>query len=66
MKLLIVGSNANNGSHCGLSYSNSNNAFGNSNDNIGARLNITLKRKQVRISHWSEMVNTVAPVSMEG
>ena len=39
VKLLIVGGNANNGSQCGVSYSNSNNGFGNANDNIGARLN---------------------------
>lgn len=47
VELLIVGSNANNGSQCGLSYANSNNAFSNSNDNIGARLKIyTIKRKR--------------------
>ena len=40
VELLIVGSNANNGSQCGLSYANSNNGFSNSNTNIGARLKI--------------------------
>lgn len=35
--LLLWGGNANNGSHCGLVYSNSNNAFSNSNSNIAAR-----------------------------
>lgn len=38
MELLNVGGNANNGSQCGLSYTNSNNGFSNSNTNIGARL----------------------------
>lgn len=38
VELLNVGGNANNGSHCGLSYTNSNNGFSNSNTNIGARL----------------------------
>lgn len=38
VELLIVGSNANNGAQCGLSYANSNNGFSNANDNIGARL----------------------------
>ncbi len=38
-ELLNVGGNSNNGSICGLSASNSNNAFSNSNANIGARLN---------------------------
>jgi len=38
VELLNVGGNANNGAHCGLSNSNSNNAFSNSNTNIGARL----------------------------
>lgn len=36
--LLIVGGNSNNGSICGLTASNSNNGFSNSNANIGARL----------------------------
>nr|DAF11124.1 MAG TPA: hypothetical protein [Bacteriophage sp.]DAH70519.1 MAG TPA: hypothetical protein [Caudoviricetes sp.]DAU17256.1 MAG TPA: hypothetical protein [Caudoviricetes sp.] len=40
MELLQVGGNANNGSQCGVAYSNSNNGFSNSNTNIGARLNI--------------------------
>ena len=40
VELLNVGGNANNGAQCGLSYANSNNAFSNSNTNIGARLNI--------------------------
>ncbi len=38
--LLYVGGNANNGSICGLSASNANNGFSNSNANIGARLKI--------------------------
>lgn len=38
MVLLHVGGNANNRSQCGLSYANSNNGFGDSNSNIGARL----------------------------
>lgn len=42
VELLNVGGNANNGAQCGISYANSNNAFSNSNTNIGARLNITL------------------------
>lgn len=40
-RLLYVGSNANNGSICGLSASNSNNGFGNANGNIGARLSFS-------------------------
>ena len=38
--LLIVGGNSNNGSICGLTASNSNNGFSNSNANIGSRLEI--------------------------
>lgn len=38
VELLNVGGNANNGSQCGLSYANSNNAFSDSRTNIGARL----------------------------
>lgn len=38
MSLLHVGSTANNGSICGLSASNANDGFGNSNANNGARL----------------------------
>lgn len=40
VELLIAGSNADNGSQCGLAYVNSNNAFSNSNANIGARLKL--------------------------
>lgn len=36
-KLLLWGGNANNGTNSGLGYANSNNAFSNSNANIGAR-----------------------------
>ena len=43
MRLLYVGSNANNGSLCGLSASNANNPFSNSNANIGARLKFIYK-----------------------
>lgn len=35
--LLLWGGNANNGSNCGLVYSNSNNAWSNANSNIAAR-----------------------------
>ena len=42
-RLLYVGGNANNGSICGLSASNANNGFSNSNANIGARLKFILK-----------------------
>lgn len=45
VRLLNVGGNANNGSICGLSCSNANNAFTNSNANIGARLKFILKHK---------------------
>lgn len=38
--LLIVGGNSNNGSLCGLTATNSNNGFSNSDANIGARLTI--------------------------
>lgn len=38
VRLLLVGGNANNGSGCGLSASNANNGFSNSNANTGARL----------------------------
>lgn len=38
--LLIVGGNSNNGSICGLTATNSNNGFSNSDANIGARLTI--------------------------
>lgn len=54
-RLLYVGGNANNGSACGLSYSNSNNGFSNTNTNIGSRLKFSLKK----------LFNTVEPVSME-
>lgn len=63
VELLIVGSNANNGSQCGLSYSNSNNAFSNSNDNIGARLIFDTIIKYGDASE--EDGRTVEPVSME-
>ena len=39
-ELFIVGANANNGSIAGLSATNSNNVFSNSNANIGARLTL--------------------------
>jgi len=45
VRLLYVGGNANNGSICGLSASNANNDFSNSNANIGARLKFILKNK---------------------
>ena len=45
-RLLYVGGNANNGSICGLSCSNANNAFSNSNANIGSRLNFILGKIQ--------------------
>ena len=38
MELLQVGGNANNGSQCGVAYSNSNNGFSDSGTFIGARL----------------------------
>lgn len=38
IKLWLFGGNSNNGSHCGLAASNSNNAWSNSNANISARL----------------------------
>ena len=41
VELLIVGSNANNGSQAGLGYVNSNNAWSNTNTNIGARLTLS-------------------------
>jgi len=44
-RLLHVGGNANNGSLCGLSASNANNAFSNSNPNIGARLAFNRNKK---------------------
>ena len=34
------GGNSNNGSNCGLAYTNSNNVWSNSNTNIGARLTL--------------------------
>ena len=43
VELLNVGGNANNGAQCGLAYANSNNAFSNSNTNIGARLKLYTK-----------------------
>lgn len=43
--LCLWGGNANNGTHCGLGYSNSNNAFSNSNTNIGARLTYERNRR---------------------
>ena len=45
MRLLHVGSNANNGSLCGLSASNANNPFSNSNANYGARLKFIYKKQ---------------------
>ena len=36
-EVLIWGGNANNGANCGLAYANSNNAWSNSNANIGSR-----------------------------
>lgn len=44
VRLLYVGGNANNGSICGLSASNANNGFSNSNANIGARLKFILNQ----------------------
>ena len=38
VELLIVGSNANNGANCGVSYAGSYNGFGYSSAYIGARL----------------------------
>ena len=45
VRLLYVGGGANNGSACGLSASNANNAFSNSNANIGGRLKFILNKK---------------------
>lgn len=39
IRVLLVGSNANNGALGGLSAANANNVFSNANANIGARLN---------------------------
>lgn len=66
VELLIVGSNANNGSQCGLSYANSNNGFSNANDNIGARLNISTIKTKTEMQSTLRTGHTVAPVSMEG
>ena len=66
VELLIVGSNANNGSQCGLSYANSNNAFGNSNDNIGARLKFNTIKRYGDAVHKVRTGHTIEPVSMEG
>ena len=65
VELLIVGSNANNGSQCGLSYANSNNGFSNANDNIGARLKIYTE-KNMETQATIRSGRTVEPVSMEG
>ena len=65
VELLIVGSNANNGSQCGLSYANSNNGFSNSNTNIGARLKIYTEKK-LETQATIRPGRTVEPDSMEG
>lgn len=44
LSLLLWGGNANNGALCGLAYSNSNNAWSNSNSNIGSRHTSVRKR----------------------
>ncbi len=38
IELVLWGANANNGANAGLGYANSNNAWSNSNSNIGSRL----------------------------
>lgn len=43
--LFLCGGNSNNGSNAGPFYVNSNNAFGNANSNIGARLTIKSHRR---------------------
>ena len=52
VELLNVGGNANNGANCGVSYANSNNAFSNSNTNIGARLKFYTINKKLTLSFW--------------
>lgn len=46
-ELWLFGGNSNNGSNCGLAYSNSNNAWSNSNSNISARLTTVRNNKGV-------------------
>ena len=61
MELLQVGGNANNGSQCGVAYSNSNNGFSNSNTNNGSRLanNIVKKfNKIVPTAYHYEIVDS--------
>ena len=80
VELLNVGGNANNGAHCGLANSNSNNDFSNSNTNIGARLKFFIYRRgsysipfpELRSPlHWLRddrrkvTEHTFAPCSME-
>lgn len=56
VELLIVGGNANNFAQCGVAYSNSNNRFGNSNTNIGARLKLSLFNNVHKTEHTVEPV----------
>ena len=52
--LCLWGGNANNGTNCGLGYSNSNNDFSISNTNYGARLTykvIVEVRRSVKRNH---------------
>jgi hypothetical protein len=67
VELLIDGGNADNGSQCGLAYVNSNNAFSNSNANIGARLKFytqTLFFFKADVS--TQDSHTIEPVSTVG
>ena len=74
VELLIVGSNANNGANCGASYANSNNEFGNSNTNIGARLTFYFEKinamfaslQRLRVGQGKATEHACEPVSMEG